>query len=138
MKVISWKDYMESPYWKRFSKKILDDPEVKCALCGKEKWSIYKVKTKKHKSGDKKRNVVLTLHHRDYFNLGVEEDNVIPLCRGEHNLIHDIERMTQKHPVFAFIYDYICTHTAWGYEKAESMEVPDDFVLKKTRVKKIK
>lgn len=138
MKKISWKEYISSPYWKRYSKKILDDMDVACAICGKKKWSLYKKKTKKHKAGDKKRNVVLTLHHRSYDNLGIEQDDVIPICRGEHNLIHDIERMTNKSKVFKFVYDYIEEHTAWGYTKAESMLVPDDFVLKKTRVKKDK
>lgn len=136
MKSITWKDYIESPYWKRHSKKILDNMDIKCAICGKVKWSLYKKKTKKHKVGDKKRNVVLTLHHRSYNNLGVGEDNVIPICRGEHCLIHDIERMTKKSNVFKVVYDYIEEHTAWGYTKAENMLVPDDFVLKKTRVKK--
>lgn len=135
LKSITWKEYISSPYWKRFSKKRLDDMDIECAICGKKKWSLYKKKTKKHKAGDKKRNVVLTLHHRNYKNLAVGEDDVIPICRGEHNLIHDIERMQNKHPVFKFIYNYICKHTAWGYEKAEEMLVPDDFVLKKTRVK---
>jgi hypothetical protein len=125
MKEISWADYISSPYWKRFSKKILDDMDVKCAITGKVKWSIYKKKTKKHKAGDKKRNVVLTLHHRTYTNLG-------------HNFIHDLERMCSKHPAIQEAYDIICKKTPWRYEKAETMMVPDDFVLKKTRVKKTK
>lgn len=136
MKSITWKDYISSPYWKRFSKKTLDDVDICCAICGKVKWSIYKKKTKKHKAGDKKRNVVLTLHHRSYKNLGVGEDDVIPICRSTHNFIHDLERMRTKHPAIQEAYDIVCEKTPWGYEKAESMEVPDDFVLKKTRVKK--
>lgn len=136
MKKISWYEYISSPYWRRFSKSVLDDIDVECAITKKKKWSIYKKKTKKHKPGDKKRNLVLVLHHKNYHNLGVGEDDVIPLTRGIHNLIHDIEKMVNQHPVFKFIYEYICKHTAWDYEKATEIWVPDDFILKQTRKKK--
>ncbi len=134
MKEILWKDYIESPYWRRFSKSVLDDKDVCCALCGRPKWAVYKRKTGKHNVGDKRRLIVLTLHHRDYLNLGVGEDNVIPICRGEHTLIHDIERMGSKSDMWKNTYKYICANSSWEYIPSDTLYVPDDFVLKKKRV----
>lgn len=132
-KSISWEEYISSSYWKKFSKDKLSDIDVKCVICGRPKFTTYKVNSGKHKKGDKRKLLTLTLHHKDYNNLGVGEDNVIPLCRAEHSLIHDIERLAQSQPFWKKVYDMICEETEWGYEKAENLEVPLDFKEKKSR-----
>ena len=135
-KPITWKNYISSSYWKGFSKKKLSDPDIACVICGRKKFTQYKVNSGKHKKGDLRRVLTLTLHHCNYDSLGVGMDNVIPLCRAEHMLIHDIERLSQKQPFWKKIYDIICAETAWAYEKAENLEVPSDFKEKQTRKKK--
>lgn len=137
-KIITHAEYIKSPYWKRFSKKILDDPEVECTMCHRKKWSIYKRATKKHKVGDKKRLIVLNLHHTDYDNLGVGEDHVIPLCRRCHQLAHDIERAARTDEMWQPLYEELKENSAWDYEQAEVYEVPDDFVLSQKRKSKDK
>jgi len=133
---ITHKEYVKSPYWRKFSKKILDDENVECEMCHRKKWSIYKKNTKKHKKGDKKRLIVLNLHHTDYENLGVGEDHVIPLCRRCHNLSHDIEKAGRIDTLWEKIYDFLINNSNWDYKKTESFEVPDTFILSKKREKK--
>jgi hypothetical protein len=136
MKKINHKEYISSPYWRRFSKKILDDPEVECEMCHRKKWSIYKRNTKKHKTGDKKRLIVLNLHHTDYENLGVGEDHVIPLCRRCHSLSHDIERAGSIDTLWGIVYDFLINNSSWDYKQAGLYQVPDELVLSQKREKK--
>jgi len=133
---ITHKEYVKSPYWRKFSKKILDDPEVECAMCHRKKWSVYKKNTKKHKKGDKKRLIVLNLHHTDYENLGIGEDHVIPLCRRCHALSHDLERAGRLETLWGKVYDYLVNNSSWDYTSTETYDVPDDFVLSRKREKK--
>ncbi len=134
-KIITHKEYVKSPYWRNFSKKILDNPEVECEMCHRKKWSIYKRNTKKHKKGDKKRLIVLNLHHIDYKNLGVGEDNVIPLCRRCHSLSHDVERAGRADTFWGKVYDFLRNNSNWNYTSTEVFEVPDEFILSKQREK---
>ena len=127
--IITHKEYVKSPYWRKFSKKVLDNPEVECEMCHRKKWSIYKRNTKKHKKGDKKRLIVLNLHHIDYDNLGIGKDHVIPLCRRCHILSHDIERAGRVDELWGKIYDFLKNISTWNYTSAEVFEVPDEFVL---------
>lgn len=129
MKKITHKQYVSSPYWVKFSKKILNDPDVECAMCHRKKWAIYKVNTKKHKAGDKKRLIVLNLHHIDYENLGIGNDHVIPLCRRCHQLSHDIERAGRDDSFWKDIYSKLLEISNWKYTQAEFFEVQDDFIL---------
>ena len=136
-KQITHKEYVKSPYWRRFSKKLLDDPDVKCEMCKRPKWAIYKKNTKKKSKGDKRRLIVLNLHHTDYLELGLGHDHVIPLCRRCHTLSHDIERAGRIDTLWGKIYDFLINNSDWDYSKAEVFEVPDDFVLSVPRKDKI-
>jgi hypothetical protein len=129
MKQITHKQYVSSPYWVKFSKKILNDPNIECAMCHRKKWSIYKVNTKKHKSGHKKRLIILNLHHVDYEGLGLGKDHVIPLCRRCHQLSHDLERAGRLEPFWKDVYNKLLEVSNWKYIQAEYFEVPDDFKL---------
>jgi len=135
---ISWKDYISSNYWKRFSKKALAESDVACSVCGRKKYSEYKVNTKKKKKGDLKKDLVLTLHHTNYENLGCGCDSVIPMCRAEHDLIHTIERMRGINSLWEKVYQMILENTPWKYTPAKDLEVPDNFNEKKVKVKKTK
>jgi len=133
--LIKHSEYIKSPYWKKFSKKLLDDPDVECAMCKRPKWSIYKINTKKHKKGVKKRLIVLNLHHINYENLGVGEDNVLALCRRCHSLSHDIERAGRVEKFWKTVYHSLLENSSWEFTPTEMYEVPDGFVLSKTRKK---
>jgi len=135
MKKITHAQYMQSPYWKSFSKKILDDENVECYICHRKKWSVYKKATKKHKIGDKKRLIVLTLHHINYDNLGTGKDNVIPICRRCHQLAHDIEKASHDNEVWVEVYKKLLEISKWEYTKPNFYEVPDDFQLSKSKDK---
>jgi len=133
---ITHKEYVKSPYWGRFSKKILNDPEVKCEMCLRPKWAIYKKNTKKNKKGDKKRLIVLNLHHTDYEDLGKGHDHVIPLCRRCHMLSHDLQRAGRLEMIWGKVYDFLVANSNWEFEPTELYEVSDDFILSKKRKKK--
>lgn len=135
---ITHKEYIKSPYWGRFSRKILDDPEVECAMCHRKKWAIYKKNTKKNKKGDKKRLIVLNLHHTDYKSLGEGTDHVISLCRRCHMLSHDLERAGRADKIWGRVYDFLIDVSNWDFEPTELYEVPDDFILSKKREPKEK
>lgn len=135
-KQIKHSEYVKSPYWKKFSKEVLDDPEVECEMCHRKKWSIYKVNTKKHKKGDKRRLIVLNLHHTDYDDLGVGNDHVIALCRRCHMLSHDLERAGRLEVFWGLVYNTLLDNSSWEFKPAEWYEVPDDFKLSKPREKK--
>jgi len=137
MKIITHAQYIKSPYWIKFSKKTLNDPDVECAMCHRKKWSIYKVNTKKHKPGDKKRLIVLNLHHTDYNDLGIGKDHVIPLCRRCHQLSHDIERAARLDDIWSSVYFKLLEISNWKYEQSENIEVPDDFIISSHRKDKI-
>ena len=135
-KYITHKEYIASPYWKRFSKKLLDDPDVECAMCHRKKWAFYRKNVGKKKVGDKRRLIVLNLHHVDYDNLGVGDDHVLTLCRRCHLLSHDIEKASRSGSFWKDVYESLLHHSTWQYEKAEKFEVPDNFILPKKRKKK--
>lgn len=135
---ITHKEYVASPYWKRFSKKLLDDPDVCCAMCKRPKWAIYKINTKKHKKGDKRRLIVLNLHHINYEELGQEKDHVLALCRRCHMLAHDIERAGRTESFWSTVYLSLINNSDWEFTPCEIYEVPDDFILSKKRKSKDK
>jgi hypothetical protein len=136
MKKITHSQYIKSPYWIKFSKKILNDPNVECAMCHRKKWAIYQKATKKHKAGDKKRLIVLNLHHINYNDLGTGNDHVIPLCRRCHQLAHDLEKAGRAESFWKEVYNKLIEISNWEYVQAEYYEVPDDFVLSQSKDKK--
>jgi hypothetical protein len=62
----SLKKYYKSKHWIKFRKVLLDDINAECEICNRKKWGIYKRNTKKHKVGDKKRLLILSVHHKNY------------------------------------------------------------------------
>lgn len=141
MKRISHADYMRSKHWRKISKEILDDPEVECAICKKKRWSVYKVKTKKNKPGDKRRLLKLQCHHVRYDHMGqpeLEKKDILPLCHTDHEIMHTIHNLSKKYKVWELVYELLLKLTAWRYEENESKEymVPDDFEFPKPQKSK--
>lgn len=111
------KDYYKSKHWKNFRKSLTEPIDAECEICHRKKWTTYKRNTKKYKKGDKRRLLVLVVHHLHYETLGNEErSDVLVLCRRCHNLLHDIERASHQAP-FDQIYTYIKSITKWDYQK---------------------
>lgn len=113
------KSYYSSKYWRSFRSSLLEDIDVKCEICGRPKWSIYKKTTKKHKPGDKKRLITLSVHHKTYKRLGHEKrSDVLCLCRFCHELGHSLQRASELKPdVYSHLYNSFKDTTAWDYEK---------------------
>ena len=117
--MISLKAYYKSKHWRKFRSTLLDDINVECEICHRKKWSIYKRNTKKHKKGDKKRLITLSVHHKTYKNLGHENrEDVLVLCRFCHDLSHSLERASIMSPdPYLKIYNLLKKLTKWNYEK---------------------
>lgn len=66
-----YEEYLKSKHWQKVKRRFFSDPSrKKCAVCGI-----------KHN---------LDLHHKTYENLGHEKlDDLIPLCRAHHELVHE-------------------------------------------------
>ena len=118
-KKTSLKNYYKSSHWRKFRDKLLNDIDVECEICHRKKWAIYKRATKKHKKGDKRRLIVLTVHHKTYKNLGHEtREDVLVLCRNCHEIGHSLERSQHHSPEpFKKMYEYYKKLTKWDYEK---------------------
>ncbi|MDA3855875.1 MAG: hypothetical protein PF569_06435 [Candidatus Woesearchaeota archaeon] len=143
MKNISHAIYMKSNYWKKLSKLILDNPNVKCGICGKPRWSIYKVNTQKHKKGDKRRLLKLQCHHTSYEHMGVKELeilDIIPCCHSCHETGHTLHKLSKRTSAWSKVYDVLLKETSWRYEEniKKEYQVPDNFIIPKTKAKKKK
>jgi hypothetical protein len=130
-KPISHKDYIKSAHWRKTSKKILDDPQVVCALCSRPRWDVWKRGSakKKKKPGDKKRLRQFNVHHTSYANLGTpaELDDLLPLCVMCHDTAHVLERLSRFDGVWLKLYAQLLSETKWAYEKTDVYQVPLDF-----------
>ncbi len=140
-KAVNHKDYIKSAHWRKTSKKILDNPEVCCALCGRPRWAVWKrgsVKKKK-KPGDKKRLLQFNCHHTSYANLGTIEElnDLMPLCVMCHDTAHALERLARLSTVWKLLYDLLLKHTKWRYTKTEDYYVPEDFKMPVSRKRKV-
>ncbi len=136
MKEITHKEYLRSPYWITFSRKKLNEIDVCCSMCGRPKWTHYQINTRKNKKGDRRRIIVLNLHHVNYDNLGKGNDNVIALCRRCHLLAHDIERAARTEDFWAKVYLTLLESSNWEFERGEQKGlyiVEDDFKLRTHR-----
>lgn len=80
----------ESKKWEELKKKITNDPECKCYLCGKRRWRRLK------RTGELRREIRIHLHHITYQNAGNETiEDVIPLCPSCHQIFHSIDRRVE-------------------------------------------
>lgn len=111
-----WKDYIKSASWRKF-RKTLDTDDAACEICGKQKWSFYKVGANKgHRK--KKPNCKFNTHHKNYNNLGREtRDDVLYLCVTCHTLFHSLEMASRtRGGIFTLMYTMVKEQTPWRYE----------------------
>jgi len=117
--VESLKKYYSSSHWRKFRTSLTEDLDCKCEICKRPRWALYKVNTKKHKKGDRKRLLRLSVHHKNYRCLYNEtRDDVMTLCTTCHDLMHALEKASQMNPnVYKEGYEFIKAKTGWDYEK---------------------
>ena len=113
------KAYYSSSHWKKFRLNLTDSTDCSCEICGRPRWAYYKVNTKKHKKGDRKRLLVMTVHHKTYETLGKEKlKDVMVLCRMCHEFAHTLQRLSVMAPdVYLNQYDKFKIDTDWDYTK---------------------
>jgi hypothetical protein len=118
LKAMSWKEFIASRYWRKFSKRILDDVECECFICGQKRWNgVYsrgKKKGKPKRADDGKWN----LHHRNYQNMGQEEGgkDLLILHHSEHAFGHTLEMLSRtKGGVYIELYELFKEKTGWEY-----------------------
>ena len=130
-KPITHKDYMKSKHWVKLSKKLLSNPECKCAICGRERWGIWKngSKKKKKKAGAPKLLLRFGCHHISYDNLGTnkEVDDILICCYSCHDAGHMLHKLSKWNNVLDSVYQFFKKVTAWEYEESDVYYVPIDF-----------
>ncbi len=111
--------YYTTTHWRKFRNSLLQESNVECEICGRRGWTQYLKNTKKHKKGDKKRLITLSVHHKTYKNLGHENrEDVLVLCRFCHDLSHSLERASIMSPnPYLKIYNLLKKLTKWDYAK---------------------
>ncbi len=111
--------YYSSAHWRKFRLSLTEDKDAKCEICQRPRWSTYKVNTKKHAKGDKKKLIRLSVHHKNYRCLNHEtRDDVLTLCTTCHDLFHSLEKAAQMAPdVYKDVYEFAKGKTEWDYEK---------------------
>lgn len=76
--------YYQSSYWRKYRKSVMDDPNCKCRLCNKSRFSNKKNGIIKNKG--------FTLHHLHYYSLyNEDESSTVPLCYSCHRILHDVQ-----------------------------------------------
>jgi hypothetical protein len=121
---MSWKEYIASRYWRRFSKKVLDDPDCCCAICGKHRWAGVYSKGKKKGKPKRADGGKWNLHHLSYSNLGEEVvgEDVMILHHSEHDFGHTLEMLARtKGGVYIELYALFKERTGWEYIKFEHL-----------------
>lgn len=90
-------DYYKSKHWIKTRKQYLESYDCACALCGKKKY-------KKLKNGNFKLVAKrFTLHHLNYDHPYAETaKDLIPLCYGCHQLLHEILRRNPEPSTILF------------------------------------
>lgn len=111
--------YYQSSHWKKFRKSLTDDINCKCEICERPRWTTYKRDTKKHKKGDRKRLLRISVHHKNYKHLYHEtRDDVLTLCTTCHSIFHALEKASKMAPeIYKDIYELAKSKTNWNYEK---------------------
>lgn len=78
MMKMDYGDYMKTNHWKHFRSEAIKFFGAKCQLCNDTQTEIH-------------------IHHKTYDNRGRETFNdVIPLCKNCHELVHDIKKPQKK------------------------------------------
>jgi hypothetical protein len=78
---IRYDEYINSVAWERRRRAYFRSHARRCAACGT-------------------RRGVIDLHHRTYDRLGREPDmDLVPLCRDDHDLVHNIHRRNPARPL---------------------------------------
>jgi len=113
------KKYYSSSHWRKFRLALTEDLDAECEICHRKRWGVYKRDTKKHKKGDKKKLLRLSVHHKNYRHLYKETRNdVLTLCSTCHDLFHALEKASNMAPdVYKDIYEFAKAKTKWDYEK---------------------
>lgn len=84
----SYGDYLRSSAWRALRRRYAEERPWLCHICGAEQG--------------------LHLHHRTYERVGREElDDLMPLCAGCHDLVHDLERRGEAGLDFAGVIDAV-------------------------------
>lgn len=88
--MVDIKEYEASALWKAKSKKLLENKEMACAMCGKTRWR-YQPRKKKWK---RLRRCVV--HHVSYANVPNEQpEDLMLLCWQCHDVAHMIFRLAE-------------------------------------------
>jgi hypothetical protein len=123
LREMSWKEYINSYYWKRFSKSILDDEDVTCGICDCRRWNGKYIRGKR--KGKRRRLRQFHCHHLNYDNRGKEVvgEDVLVLCQKCHETAHSIEALaSSRGGIWEKVYDLVKKLTPWEYEKFEKKE----------------
>jgi hypothetical protein len=92
---IDIKAYEASARWKAKSKKLLDDHDLVCELCGKARWK-YQPRVKKWK-----RLRRFAVHHKTYANVPDEgKEDLMCICYQCHELSHLVFRLGETSPFY--------------------------------------
>jgi hypothetical protein len=90
----SYKEYLDSPWWKNKVKDLTEDGSVKCEHCermGKRRYIWCKIHNKWEETNNKKiKPLRLDVHHKHYTNVGNElRKDLLVLCSDCHKEIHE-------------------------------------------------
>ncbi len=115
---ITLKEYYKTIHWVNFRKQLLNADDCECEICGRKRWSFYKIGAKK---GQRKRTPELrfNIHHLHYKSLYKEKrSDVLVLCQFCHDLLHQLERASKLNPeVYESAYLIMKSNTKWEYQK---------------------
>lgn len=115
LKTLSWKDYVKTNHWKKFSKSLTDPENVVCDLCGRPRWNGVYVRGKN--KGKRRRLRQFQCHHKNYDHVGEEtREDVLVLCKTCHSTSHEIATLASACGGFwKQIYDKLKELTPWEY-----------------------
>jgi hypothetical protein len=122
LRAYSWKDYMKSRHWKKFSKSLLDEETCVCGLCGIKRWNGVYVRGKN--KGKRRRLRQFHCHHLNYSSRGAElRKDVMVLCAKCHETAHSLEMLARSRGgMWSEMYDLLLKITVWDYTKFNSEE----------------
>lgn len=82
-KEMSYSDYLQTDYWKKVRKYVIERDGCKCKLCGK----------------GEEDGTILHVHHRTYEHRGDEmnfPEDLVTLCKDCHSVYHKKEEMIER------------------------------------------
>ena len=90
----SVKEYEQSPWWRKKTKTLLENKEVRCPICNRERW-VWQSRKKQWK-----RKIRFVTHHRTYKNVPHEtSDDLMVMCWQCHDACHLILRSQYSSPM---------------------------------------